>query len=256
MRWFGSSLELVCIDFTTVLGPGASVGSAHGDIGGHRGGETLMATTRRGEVTREAFVTAARELIAEQGFFATTVNQIANRAGRAAGSFYNYFDSREDLLAALFADFKAEVMDGVASVPVDPGGDPRVQLERVIRNYWLTYRKWLPELVGVFQLSMTNPEFHVRWQEIRVDAVRAIRWWVIRAQREGHAVGLEPDLAASALGAMLDNFCFVWVARGGDVPGVELDDEAAIQTLTLLWYRSLFDGAGSSDHVDVGGDER
>ncbi len=215
-----------------------------------------MVVTPRGEATRDAFVAAARELIAEQGFLATTVNQIANRACRAAGSFYNYFDSREDLLAALFEEFKAEVMDGVATVPVDPAGEPREQLERVIRNYWLTYRRWLPELVGVFQMSMTNPDFEARWKEIRVDAVGAIRWWVVRAQREGHADGLDPDLAASALGAMLDNFCFVWIARGGDVAGIELDDEAAIQTLTLLWYRSLFAGGGALDHLDVGGDER
>ncbi|MCP5025465.1 MAG: TetR/AcrR family transcriptional regulator [Actinomycetia bacterium] len=183
---------------------------------------------------------AAREVVAEKGFLATTVGDIAERAGRSAGSFYNYFDNREDLLAGLFEEFKIEVMEGVAGLPVDPAGDSRQQLERVVRNYWVTYRRWLPELVGVFQLSMINPEFAARWQEIRVDAVKAIRWWVLRAQGEGRSTGLDPDLAASALGAMLDNFCFVWLARGGDVPDVELDEEAAIQTLAALWHRSLF----------------
>ena len=199
-----------------------------------------MTLTPRGERTKAAFIFSAREVIAEKGFLATTVGDIAARAGRAIGSFYNYFDNKEDLLAALFEEFKLEVMEGVASAPVDPAGDPREQLERVIRNYWMTYRRCLPELVGVFQLSMIDAEFAARWREIRVDAVRAIRWWVLRAQNEGLATGLDPDLTASALGAMIDNFCFVWLARGGDVPDVELDDETAIQTLAALWHRSLF----------------
>ncbi len=199
-----------------------------------------MATTPRGVRTKAIFIAAAREVIAEQGFLSTTVGDIATRAGRATGSFYNYFENKEDLLALLFEEFKIEVMEGMASTPVDPAGDPREQIEQVVRNYWLTYRRRLPELVGVFQLSMIDPEFAVRWRDIRIDAVRAIRWWVLRAQSAGLAEDLDPDLTASALGAMIDNFCFVWIARGGDVPDVELDDEAAIATLAALWHRCLF----------------
>ncbi len=51
---------------------------------------------RRGEILR-----AARRLFLEQGVAATTIEQITSRAGVAKGTFYLYFSSKEDVLAAM-----------------------------------------------------------------------------------------------------------------------------------------------------------
>ncbi|MEV3923937.1 TetR/AcrR family transcriptional regulator [Actinomadura coerulea] len=51
--------------------------------------------------TREKLFTAAIELIAESGLAATTVDQIAERAGVAKGTVYYNFDSKAALFAAL-----------------------------------------------------------------------------------------------------------------------------------------------------------
>ncbi|MGH0029390.1 MAG: TetR/AcrR family transcriptional regulator [Myxococcota bacterium] len=52
---------------------------------------------RRRARTRTALVEAARRVFAEQGAEATTIQQITDAADVAKGSFYNHFESREDI---------------------------------------------------------------------------------------------------------------------------------------------------------------
>jgi AcrR family transcriptional regulator len=63
---------------------------------------------RRRARTRSSLVAAGRRLFARQGFEATTINQIADEADIAVGSFYNYFKTKEDLLTALLEQTLAE----------------------------------------------------------------------------------------------------------------------------------------------------
>jgi AcrR family transcriptional regulator len=63
---------------------------------------------RRRARTRGALLAAGQRLFGEQGFDATTVAEIAEAADVAIGSFYNYFDTRDELLAALLAETLAE----------------------------------------------------------------------------------------------------------------------------------------------------
>jgi AcrR family transcriptional regulator len=56
---------------------------------------------RRKERTRAALLAAARRLFAARGVDATTVAEIAEEADIAVGSFYNYFSTKDELLAAL-----------------------------------------------------------------------------------------------------------------------------------------------------------
>jgi AcrR family transcriptional regulator len=48
--------------------------------------------------TRKKIIDTALELFAEHGYDATTVHQITERAGVAKGTFFNYFDCKEDVL--------------------------------------------------------------------------------------------------------------------------------------------------------------
>ena len=52
----------------------------------------------RSRRTLERILRATRELLAEQGADATSVQQIVDRAGSSVGSFYARFDGRDDLL--------------------------------------------------------------------------------------------------------------------------------------------------------------
>ena len=50
------------------------------------------------EVRRENIVSTALKLFAEQGFYTTTIPDIAAKVGMSVGNFYNYFSSK-DILA-------------------------------------------------------------------------------------------------------------------------------------------------------------
>jgi AcrR family transcriptional regulator len=54
--------------------------------------------------TRQRLLTAARELIDEGGYGATSVLAIADRAGVAAGTLYRHFASKEELFVEVFRD--------------------------------------------------------------------------------------------------------------------------------------------------------
>src|ERR1700758_1127314 len=53
---------------------------------------------------RQAILDAAREVFGELGYETATVRDIIRRTGLAAGTFYNYYRSKEEVRAALAAD--------------------------------------------------------------------------------------------------------------------------------------------------------
>jgi len=61
-------------------------------------------TLSKGERTSRAIVDAAYDLIAEQGYAATSMRQIADKAGLALGSIYNHFSSKEEVFVAIIED--------------------------------------------------------------------------------------------------------------------------------------------------------
>lgn len=56
---------------------------------------------------RSAILEATLDLVAEQGFHGTPMSQIAKHSGVSAGIIYHYFESKDDLIRALYADIKA-----------------------------------------------------------------------------------------------------------------------------------------------------
>lgn len=54
---------------------------------------------------RAAILDAARECFRERGYDKSTIRDIVRRTGLAAGTFYNYFSSKQDIFAALLTDF-------------------------------------------------------------------------------------------------------------------------------------------------------
>jgi len=58
----------------------------------------------KGEVTRSAIEDAAIELFMEQGYHATSMRQIAERAELALGGIYNHFKSKDEIFEAIIVD--------------------------------------------------------------------------------------------------------------------------------------------------------
>ncbi len=58
----------------------------------------------KGVQTRQAILSAAYDLIIRQGYAATSMRQIAEKAGLALGGIYNHFASKEDVFRAIIEE--------------------------------------------------------------------------------------------------------------------------------------------------------
>ncbi|RDI44904.1 TetR/AcrR family transcriptional regulator [Nocardia mexicana] len=66
---------------------------------------------------RERLVLAAVDLFTEQGYDATTVAQIAERAGLTKSTFFRYFPDKRDLLVAGQQTLSRLLAEGIAEAP-------------------------------------------------------------------------------------------------------------------------------------------
>lgn len=196
-------------------------------------------TTRKGRATRRSFQGAARRVFERDGYLNARLSDIADEAGKSMASFYNYFESKEALLADLAADFDAELQAKVAGT-FRPDVSDEVALREAIAAFYRHYQERLPEAIGIFQASMVNPTFAEQWRQIRTNGVRTIAGGIRRAQRAGFAPGLDPLLAASALSSMIEHFCLVWIAGEGDATDVRFSDDHAVDTLWQLWAHAVY----------------
>jgi AcrR family transcriptional regulator len=88
-------------------------------------------------VFRRAILDAAEHVFGARGFAKAKVTEIAERAGLAAGTLYNYFDSKAAIFRALLDERGDELsarLDPIAAGPGD-GRDKLVQLIRSTFEY-------------------------------------------------------------------------------------------------------------------------
>jgi AcrR family transcriptional regulator len=113
---------------------------------------------RRKARTRAALIAAARALFAARGVEPTTIAEIAEQADVAVGSFYNYFATKEELLAAILKEALGEQLKALQSRQAQVS-DPAevisvahrhlVHLAAVDRDLaWLLVRLEVPQRIG------------------------------------------------------------------------------------------------------------
>jgi TetR/AcrR family transcriptional regulator, cholesterol catabolism regulator len=155
--------------------------------------------SRRREDTRQRLFEAAVELIAEQGFSATTVDDIAERAGVAKGTVYYNFPSKtalfEDLLrhgvGLLTADFRAAVAG-------KPPGAAVSALVRAQLEYIRRYRSFAQLLLS--EMWRTNREWQQTLKLLRDEAIGVIADVLQSGVDSGEfAADLDVRLSSSAL---------------------------------------------------------
>jgi AcrR family transcriptional regulator len=66
--------------------------------------------------TRSRIVAAAVALFAEQGYDATSVNEVVARAGVAKGALYHHFQSKDDLLYEVYRELVERQLAGLADI--------------------------------------------------------------------------------------------------------------------------------------------
>src|SRR6202042_86089 len=135
---------------------GAQVRAARTVLGRARpAGVMTPASTRgrKGRETDEAFRQAARHVFAREGYLNAKISDIAAAADRSVASFYNYYDTKADLLIALAEEFHAEATQ-LAALPYQAGLADEAALREAVAGFWRTYARRRGELIGIFQAAM------------------------------------------------------------------------------------------------------
>lgn len=205
---------------------------------------------------------AASEVFAEKRFLDTNVSDIVARAGTAHGTFYRYFNSKEEIFRevalelqrAMLANSRADDED----TPTDDAPPTFDSIEhemlwritRANRRYLDAYRRHAALFAVVEQVATFNDELREIRRELRRAFVDRAQRSIERMQAEGLALrDVDARYAASALGSMVDRFAYVWLVL--DEP---FEFEEAARTLGLLWTRSL--GIATPVGDDVGSSSR
>ena len=88
---------------------------------------------KKREATRQQITEAAARLFAERGFDATSIDEIAELADVAKGTFYYHFESKEDVVIELRRQPALEDIERAHAL-LDHGADPLTVLERVVKS--------------------------------------------------------------------------------------------------------------------------
>jgi AcrR family transcriptional regulator len=129
--------------------------------------------SRRREDTRQKLYEAAVQLIAEQGFSATTVDDIALRAGVAKGTVYYNFKSKTDLFEELLKHGIGLLTDAFRSAVA--GRPPREAVAALVRTqleYIQRYRAFAQLLLS--EMWRTNREWQQTLILLREQAIGVI----------------------------------------------------------------------------------
>lgn len=153
--------------------------------------------------TYERLLDATERRLAAGGYAAATTAAIAQEAGVSTGTFYTYFDDREQILAAAFARRLSALLERVRA-QLDPGALLDEGLEEVLRRavdavldeyrrHAATYRAAIAQVPASEQLREVYWTAHRETEEV-------VSTFLRRAQAAGQArQDADPSVLALAL---------------------------------------------------------
>jgi AcrR family transcriptional regulator len=145
---------------------------------------------------RQAILDAAREVFGELGYETATVRDIIRRTGLAAGTFYNYYRSKEEVFAALADDGArrfAPILKGLRGKGHSFETFVRLAIEAYFDFIADEHRNW------VARRPAGEPHLHVQGETPEMAAVFAeIRDALVEDIAERRGPFADPDYMAAA----------------------------------------------------------
>jgi AcrR family transcriptional regulator len=197
--------------------------------------------------TEAALKDAARRQFAERGYLNTKITDITAAAGRAAGTFYQHFASKEDLLQALLAD-----MHDQAGAAFDADDHPvhdltdHAQLREHLAVAWGVMRDNRPVMIALFESALADgPTSGALWNRLTTDT-SVLREHLEYLRAQGHTLPGDPALIAAAMGGMLSMLAYALLPVAQGTPGDSAPgypDTQILDALTSLLLHGLA-GAG------------
>jgi TetR/AcrR family transcriptional regulator, fatty acid metabolism regulator protein len=186
------------------------------------------------EDKRRQLLDAAVRVFARKGFHASRVGDIAEEAGVAHGLLYHYFESKDQVLEAVFHENWSVLLARIASVETsdEPAADQLRHIAAIVLRTWLH----LPDVVRVVVREFgRSPELAERVGEL-AQPIHAIERVIARGIERGEfKQDIDPRFAATVVYGSIDELLTAWVL--GRLPSGEEEVAAAERTLleiTLL----------------------
>ncbi|MEM5769026.1 MAG: TetR/AcrR family transcriptional regulator [Bacillota bacterium] len=194
------------------------------------------------QITKQMLYESATRLFKENGFYNTTVEDIATAAGTSVGAFYYHFKCKEDLIYLMADDLDSNYSNYYVSRLLDPNrGDALELIRGIIFLAIESYCQWGSEFAAVsYSYTMRVPD--VRARMINVDRAdrRVLRELVALGQKEGvirkdiELSQIVEDVVKMIRGAILD-----WCLNGG---------QANITEVSRTFVNTFLDGLKNSAH--------
>jgi TetR/AcrR family transcriptional regulator len=198
---------------------------------------------RRKEARPSELVAAALALFVEKGYAATSVEEIARRAGVSKGTLFLYFESKEELFKAVVRDnVSSALREGFEELRAWPGSTAEL-VPHLLLQWWRRYGA--TPAGGLTKLMMsearnfpTLAEFYQ--QEVVLPAQELIRATLRRGIRQGEFRRVNVNLALYSLLSPV-MFLVMWKhSLGACVPAdSELDVEACLRLQAQIVVRGL-----------------
>lgn len=194
--------------------------------------------SRKGVRTRARLVDAAKQVFERDGFLDARIVDIAETAGLAPGTFYHYFDSKEQIFREV-AEAQEERLTSPpedADPEVDDDQSPLGRIRRSNLRYLQRYRDEAALMGVIEQVSRYDEHVNAARMATMKHFVERAEKAVRQLQKDGLAdTRLDPATAADALGAMVARFAELWLVQGYR----EYDFDKAVDQLTILWANAL-----------------
>ncbi len=173
----------------------------------------------RGEQTRRTLLEAGAEVLPSRGYHETRVDDIVSAAGVSHGTFYRYFDSKDDFFRVLAEEASGRMIELVEQLDLDAGDDG---LRDWLRDWFAAYEAD-GGIISTWQDMRTSPEL-VAFSE-QVAASVFTRLEQLLDQRDfGH-----PQVAAAMLLALLERAPYRVFVLGYSTAAGEIE-----ATLTII----------------------
>jgi AcrR family transcriptional regulator len=184
--------------------------------------------------TRARIVAAAVSLFAEQGFDATSVNEVVARAGVAKGALYHHFGSKDDLLYEVYRELVDRQLSGLDAI-LAAGAGPAHTLRELLRDMVETTAASAEEAKVFFREGHRLTD--ANQQRVRA-ARRRIHEACIELVRDAQASGAfsrvaSPEMVTFTMFGVINELP-TWYSPGGPKTPRQLADELADLLLTAL----------------------
>ena len=204
----------------------------------HADGKPSGPRSRKGIETRARLVRAAKGVFEQDGFLDARISDIAERAGLSHGSFYHYFESKDEIFREVTAEVDDRLSAPLSSVIMDSSSraGPYERIREAIRLHLESYRDQARIMAVIEQVSRFDPgvrasrlERHRQYLLEIADSIRSL-------QRHGLVDRqLDPTVAAAGLGSMTSRFPEMWFVQ--ELFECEFDE--GVEQLSLLFARAL-----------------